>query len=316
MTKAQELINLIQSGNRGALARAITIVENEREDASELIKLAQRNSGNAHVIGITGPPGAGKSTFINVLTMQLLNDFNKIGIIAVDPSSPFSGGALLGDRIRMKSHTLNDRVFMRSMGSRGSLGGLSFKTGQAAKLMDVFGTDKIIIETVGVGQSEVDIASMADTTIVVLAPGFGDDIQALKAGVLEIADLFVVNKCDNPLAEKLVAELEQMVMMNSENRRQIPVIRCCSTKNEGIADIAKAVEEHRDYLQNSEEGHRKQIAKVKNEIISAMEENMRKKINSGVERLGGFEKVILKMRENGETVLELAERLLKNEFFN
>ena len=208
------IINGILSGDRSVLARGITIVENDLNGAEEIISKIEEKTGNAFILGITGPPGAGKSTFTSSFVTELRKQNLKIGIIAVDPSSPFTGGAVLGDRIRMRVHTKDENVFMRSLGSRGALGGLSLKTSRIVSLMDAFGMDVIIVETVGVGQSETEISKTADMTAVILAPGFGDDIQALKAGILEIADIFIVNKSDLAGADKLELELKQTLKLN------------------------------------------------------------------------------------------------------
>ena len=191
-----DLVKGLFEGSRLALARSITAVENEYENAIDIMKAIYPKTGNARILGITGAPGAGKSTLTDKVVKHYLDQGKKIGIVAIDPTSPFSGGAILGDRIRMNDLTLNENVFIRSMGTRGSLGGLSKKTADVVKLMDAFGMDLIIIETVGVGQSEVDIVKNADTTLVVLVPGLGDDIQAIKAGILEIGDVFAINKAD------------------------------------------------------------------------------------------------------------------------
>ena len=298
------LINSILSGNRSALARAITLVENR--DSFELLKAIEPYAGKTHSVGITGPPGAGKSTFINAITKEFLKKDSKIGIIAIDPSSPFTGGAVLGDRIRMKSHTLNDSVFMRSMSARGCLGGLSAKTNQVVKLMDAFGMDKVIIETVGVGQSEVDIAKTAATVIVLLAPGFGDEIQALKAGILEIADIFIVNKSDNPLSLKLLRELERTVMMNSETSWQIPVIRCNSETGDGLDKACELIELHLDYLKNTEEGQKRSEIKLQSELISLIEEKLRIEVMRKIDKIGGLN-VLIQSQEN---IFDVSERVV------
>ena len=210
-----DLVKGLFEGSRLALARSITAVENEYENAIDIMKAIYPKTGNARILGITGAPGAGKSTLTDKVVKHYLDQGKKIGIVAIDPTSPFSGGAILGDRIRMNDLTLNENVFIRSMGTRGSLGGLSKKTADVVKLMDAFGMDLIIIETVGVGQSEVDIVKNADTTLVVLVPGLGDDIQAIKAGILEIGDVFAINKADRDGCDRLNVEIEMMLDLDS-----------------------------------------------------------------------------------------------------
>ena len=210
-----DLVKGLFEGSRLALARSITAVENEYENAIDIMKAIYPKTGNARILGITGAPGAGKSTLTDKVVKHYLDQGKKIGIVAIDPTSPFTGGAILGDRIRMNDLTLNENVFIRSMGTRGSLGGLSKKTADVVKLMDAFGMDLIIIETVGVGQSEVDIVKNADTTLVVLVPGLGDDIQAIKAGILEIGDVFAINKADRDGCDRLNVEIEMMLDLDS-----------------------------------------------------------------------------------------------------
>lgn len=220
-----DLVKELFEGSRLALARSITAVENEYENAIDIMKAIYPKTGNARILGITGAPGAGKSTLTDKVVKHYLDQGKKIGIVAIDPTSPFSGGAILGDRIRMNDLTLNENVFIRSMGTRGSLGGLSKKTADVVKLMDAFGMDLVIIETVGVGQSEVDIVKNADTTLVVLVPGLGDDIQAIKAGILEIGDVFAINKADRDGCDRLNVEIEMMLDLDSREVKWRPPIK-------------------------------------------------------------------------------------------
>ena len=239
------------NGNRRALARAITIVEDERDGFEDIMKDIYHHTGRAQVIGITGAPGAGKSTLSDALIKKYRAQGKTVGIVAVDPTSPFSGGAILGDRIRMNDLTLDKGVYIRSMGTRGSLGGLSRKTADAVKLMDAFGLDVIFIETVGVGQSEVDIVKNADTTLVVLVPGLGDDIQAIKAGILEIGDVFVINKCDRDGADRLNVEIEMMLDLGEAQNWRPPIERTIANKDQGVDDVVAALGDHRKYLEES-----------------------------------------------------------------
>jgi len=245
-----EIINKLLRNDRRAIARSISIVEENNTLSSELLKKIHTNVGKAYRIGITGPPGAGKSTITNQLTKLYLNQGKKIGIIAVDPTSPFTGGALLGDRVRMTEIGNNSKVFIRSMATRGSLGGLSKTAIDAADILDVAGYEIIIFETVGVGQSELDIAKAADTTIVVLVPESGDSVQAMKAGLMEIADFFILNKSDRPGAKQAIAALQTILMMRDHDAESwMPnIIECIASENKGTVEISVEIERHRDYL--------------------------------------------------------------------
>lgn len=247
----QQLVAELLEGNRRAAARLISLVENDDPGKRELLKDIYPRTGNAYVIGVTGAPGSGKSSLVDWLLKQLRKDGLTVGVIAVDPTSPFSGGAILGDRIRMQDHALDQDVFIRSMGTRGSLGGLSRATREAIQVLDAFGKDIILIETVGVGQSEVDIVKTADTTIVVLTPASGDSVQTIKAGIMEIADVFAVNKSDLPGADKMVTEINMMLDMKRSPDWRPPVISTVSVKNEGIEELWKALRDHRQHIEKS-----------------------------------------------------------------
>jgi LAO/AO transport system kinase len=244
------LIEKIYKKDRRSIARAISIVESDNSFSSEYLKAFHKNIGNAHRIGITGPPGAGKSTITNQLTKLFRNKNKKVGIIAVDPTSPFTGGALLGDRVRMTDIGMDDGVFIRSMATRGSLGGLSKKAIDAADILDASGFDIIILETVGVGQSELDIAQAADITIVVLVPESGDSVQAMKAGLMEIADFFVMNKSDRPGSQQAYTALQTILMIKEHDENSwVPIIiKTTASENKGINEIANEIERHKNFM--------------------------------------------------------------------
>lgn len=251
------LVKALGDGERRAVARLLTIVEDGGpEQLGEVVRRLYPRTGNARIIGVTGAPGVGKSTLTNALAAKLRERGRAVGVVAVDPSSPFSGGALLGDRVRMQAHHADPGVFIRSMAARGQLGGIAFATPQAVLVLDAAGYDDVVIETVGVGQSEVEIASTADTTVVCVAPGMGDSIQAAKAGILEVADVFVINKADHASAGKTSSELRCMIELGHELGEVIwwpPIVRTVAPRGEGIDDLVRAVDEHRAYLTSS--GH-------------------------------------------------------------
>ncbi|WP_426561694.1 methylmalonyl Co-A mutase-associated GTPase MeaB [Angustibacter sp. McL0619] len=250
------LVEQARAGSPRAVARLISLVEDAHPALREVMATLAPHTGNAHVIGITGSPGVGKSTSTSALVKALRGRDLRVGVLAVDPSSPFSGGALLGDRVRMQDHALDPGVYIRSMASRGHLGGLSWATPQALRVLDAAGCDVVLVETVGVGQSEVEVAAMADTTLVLLAPGMGDGIQAAKAGILEVGDIFVVNKADRDGADATMRDIRHMISLGdsrSPGDWRPPVVKTVASREEGLDDLVEALDKHQAWL--GETGH-------------------------------------------------------------
>ncbi len=258
----------LASGDVRALARLMTYAENDDSEAIEVIKGLHDKTGRAYVIGITGPPGAGKSTLTDKLTKALRAQGKTVGIVAIDPTSPFTGGAILGDRIRMQDLFTDPGVFIRSMGTRGHLGGLSRATQAAVKLLDIFGKDYIFIETVGVGQSEVDIVKTADSVVMVMVPGLGDDIQAIKAGVMEIGDVFAINKADLDGADRTQIEIEMMLDLSEDKEWRPPISKVVAVNNLGIEELLQHIKDHRSYLEGSGELIGRRERNTRQELVS------------------------------------------------
>ena len=261
-----KLLERALAGDTRSIGRLISLVEADSPASKEIMKTVYPKTGGAHVIGITGSTGAGKSTFVNRLIAQFRAEGKQVGVIAIDPSSPFTGGAILGDRLRMQDHAIEEGVFIRSMGSRGNLGGVSRGTHEGALILDACGFDVVIIETVGVGQSEVDIVKIADTVCLILTPGMGDDVQIMKAGIMEIADVFVVNKADKEGADKVAADVQVMLKMIGEREWIPPVALVSSNKNTGVDEVREIIKRHGDYLRSSEEGKRRRWSQLEMEV--------------------------------------------------
>ena len=268
MRDVDELVAAARDGRPRALARLISLVENGSPQLRDVMRLIAAQAGQARVIGLTGAPGVGKSTITGALVRACRAEGLRVGVLAVDPTSPFTGGALLGDRVRMQDHATDAGVFIRSMASRGHLGGLSWAVPQALRILDAAGFDVVLIETVGVGQAEVAIASLADTTMVIVAPGMGDSVQASKAGILEIADIFVVNKSDRPGAQEAIRDLRTMVAMASygEGAWKPPIIETSAASGKGIDDLVDRLNAHAAWLAESGEGERRRVARAREEI--------------------------------------------------
>jgi LAO/AO transport system kinase len=283
-----DLVDRARRGEHLAVARLISLVEDgtgaSGGDSGQLREVAAAlapYTGRAHVVGLTGPPGVGKSTSTSVLVRALRGQGRRVGVLAVDPSSPFSGGALLGDRVRMGEHATDDGVFIRSMATRGHLGGLAWATPQALRVLDAAGCDVVLVETVGVGQSEVEVVSLADTTVVLLAPGAGDGIQAAKAGILEVADVFVVNKADRDGADQAIRDLRHMLSLGERPAHggwTRPVVRTVAARGEGVEDLVRALDAHRHWLDEVGERERRRIARAEAEIQAITLEKMRSRI--------------------------------------
>ena len=269
------IVQKILKGEQRSIARMITLLENNDEDAKKAMKDLHKHTGNAYVIGVTGVMGSGKSTLIYELTRSYRKKGKTVGIIAIDPTSPFSGGALLGDRIRMMELSCDDGVFIRSMGTRGMLGGLTSSVYDVVEILDACGKDVVIIETVGVGQAEVDIIKIADTTLVVVVPGLGDSIQTLKAGVMEIADIYVVNKADKPSVEQTIAEIKNLVDITcSGKERKTPVISTIAKQSKGIEELLLTIEQHKKYLEKTDLFEKKRRLRYETELVEIIKKQL------------------------------------------
>jgi LAO/AO transport system kinase len=290
------LVDAARAGAPRAVARLISLVEDGHPALRDVMSALARHTGRAHIIGITGSPGVGKSTITSALVGALRARDKRVGILAVDPTSPFSGGALLGDRIRMQDHALDPGVYIRSMASRGHLGGLSWTTPQALRVLDAAGCDVVVVETVGVGQSEVEVAGLADTTLVLLAPGMGDGIQAAKAGILEIGDIFVVNKADREGADATVRDLRHMISLGDRTEPNLwrpPVLKTVAARGEGIDEVMTSIDDHFAWMEGTGALRDRRVRRAGDEIEAIAIQALRSRIGDlrhgqGVEELAGL----------------------------
>ncbi|HEX2418619.1 MAG TPA: methylmalonyl Co-A mutase-associated GTPase MeaB [Micromonosporaceae bacterium] len=277
-----DLLGRARDGDARAVARLISLVEDEHPVLREVMVALAPHTGNAQVVGLTGAPGVGKSTSTSALVRAYRAGGLRIGVLAVDPSSPFTGGAILGDRVRMQEHATDSGVFIRSMSSRGHLGGLAAATPQAVRVLEAAGCDVVIVETVGVGQAEVEVASLADTTLVLLAPGMGDAIQAVKAGILEIADVFVVNKADRDGADQTVRDIRGMIALGDRGPGdwRPPIVKTVAAREEGVSEVIAAIDKHRDWLTRHGELERRRRIRAAAEIEAVTLASIRERIGN------------------------------------
>jgi LAO/AO transport system kinase len=276
------LAERLVSGDKRALARGISLVENDDPAGWELVREVYPRTGRARMLGFTGPPGVGKSTLIGALVKHGREREREIAVLSIDPSSPFTQGALLGDRIRLADHFLDEGVYIRSMASRGALGGLAEATLQAALLMDASGKDDILLETVGVGQAEIDIIDHADTVVLVLMPGSGDSVQALKAGIMEIPDVIVVNKANHPLADSMVREIRSVLALGPKTDWRVPVLRTEATEGQGVEELAETIDSHYEQIEQAGELSERRRRNLMNEVIGLAAVRMRRELERSI----------------------------------
>jgi LAO/AO transport system kinase len=312
-SRSKPLAERLIAGDKRALARAITLIESDDPAGWELVREVYPRTGRARIVGFTGPPGVGKSTLIGALTAELRKAEREVAVLSIDPSSPFTRGALLGDRIRLSDHFLDPGVFIRSMASRGALGGLSEAALQVALAMDAAGKDDVLIETVGVGQAEIDIVDHADTIVLALMPGSGDSIQALKAGVMEIPDVIVVNKADHPMTDTMVREVRGVLALSHEpGRWQVPILRTEAARGEGVEELAAKIDEHRAHIEAEGTLEQRRARNLRNEVLGIATSRMRRRMEATAaadpETAELLERVVRRELDPASAASELMER--------
>ena len=311
-TAEKSLAERVLAGEGRALARAISMVENRQPEGDELVAELFPRTGKARIVGLTGPPGVGKSTLIGALTAHLRRTDREVGVLSIDPSSPFTQGAVLGDRIRLADHFLDAGVFIRSMATRGSLGGLAEAALQAALLMDAAGKDDILLETVGVGQGEIDIVDHADTVVLALMPGSGDSIQALKAGVMEIPDVIVVNKCEHPLADTMVREVRAVLALGPQRSWKVPVVKTEASKGIGVENLAETIDAHREHIEAEGTLAERRARNLRAEVIgiasARLRRNLEQRAQSDPEFTELLESVVRRETDPASAARKLLER--------
>jgi LAO/AO transport system kinase len=307
------LAKRLLSGDKRALARGISLVENDDPAGWELVREVYPKTGNARIVGFTGPPGVGKSTLIGALVKHARGLDKQVAVLSIDPSSPFTEGALLGDRIRLADHFLDEGVYIRSMASRGALGGLSEATLQAALLMDAAGNEEVFLETVGVGQAEIDIIDHADTVVLVLMPGSGDSVQALKAGIMEIPDVIVVNKANHPLTDSMVREIKGVLALGPPTDWDVPVLRSEATAGEGIEELAGEINAHHEYIASAGTLAERRRRNLMNEVLGLATVRMRRKLERSLDGDGRVRELLDQVVQRQLDPATAAERLLEQQ---
>jgi LAO/AO transport system kinase len=310
-TTLDPLAEALVAGDRRALARAITLIESDDPAGAALVRQVFPRTGNARIIGFTGPPGVGKSTLVGALTQELRSAEREVAVLSIDPSSPFTKGALLGDRIRLSKHFLDSGVFIRSMASRGALGGLSEAALQAVLAMDASGKDDILVETVGVGQGEIDIVDHADTVVLALMPGSGDSIQALKAGVMEIPDLIVVNKADHPMTDTMVREVRAALSLGQvPGEWEVPILRTEAATGAGVAELLAEIDRHSAWIAEQGELERRRSRNLRNEVMGIAASRLRRRLDAAADR-SEVEELLREVAGRETDPATAAERLLE-----